>query len=117
MTTKYYQPYKVDSGYIFGYNLDGNAEIAPTGYCALLGHAHDVPREAIACFRDFLVNASVTYNFKSNFETYCAVCNRRTNKYATVGFLQRTFALCDEHQDAESVNKLLVFSGYFAVEE
>ena len=115
--TKYYQPRKVEGGYVFGYSVDGQPQINQTGYCAMLGHVHDAPRDAIACFREFLINVAVAYNQHTEHETYCAICNKLTKQYAYVGYLLRSFALCDEHQDAASINKLLVFSGYFAVED
>lgn len=114
---KYYQPRFIDGGYVYGFTGEHDTEVHRAGYCALLDHVHYTPEEAITCFREFLLNASTNFNLKGDTEQYCRVCNRLTKQYALVVLIMRAFALCPDHQNIESVNKLLTFTGYFAIME
>lgn len=65
---------------------------------------HDTEQEARECYKQYLLDHNLTFDTMSNQQNKCRVCQEWTQKYAEIG--NRSFVLCDEHCNVETVGTL-----------
>jgi hypothetical protein len=77
------------------------------GYCAegCKGHTHKI--DAIAHFRDWLLETLTNYDGRIEWSVPCEVCENDTAMFAYVREFGWEYHLCEQHLDREDVAKLM----------